>query len=46
MENQVTGTDEGYLAALRETCALIDLDPTADSRGGDVLTMLGTVLQG
>ena len=45
MEIKAIRTEAGYLAALREVSALIDLDPASDSPEGERLEVLGTLVQ-
>lgn len=45
MENESILTEAGYLAALREVSALIDLDPSFDSQDGKRLAVVGQLVQ-
>jgi HTH-type transcriptional regulator / antitoxin HigA len=45
MEIKPIRTESDYLAALRTVSALIDLDPAADTPEGELLDVLGTLVQ-
>lgn len=45
MEIKAIRTEADYLAALRDVSALIDLNPSADEPEGELLDVLGTLVQ-